>query len=115
MRCALALFLVLLLPSTACAAGWSASMPISKVAGRWPQATQAVAGNARGDALIAWELRGKIYMTRRVAGGPFSAPVVVGSGNRISVAMNDAGAWVTAWTGGGMLNGQPFTIPSSGC
>ncbi len=84
-----------------------------------PQNTQRVAGNAAGDAVVAWDRAGGVEFTRRTAGGPFGRPQRVPEAGNPEVALNDAGRLAMVWDGGRRtlrgFNGRAFAIGGSGC
>ena len=94
-------------------------MAVSEV-GKLTKGVQRIAGNARGDAIIAWERSDRAEFVARTAGGPFGKPVALPSdAGDPEVAMNDSGEAVIVWSVGrelaGVLANQPFRIAGSGC
>ena len=72
MRGVLTLVLLLVLAAPA-RADWTEPMAVSEV-GKLSKGVQRIAGNARGDAIIAWERSDRAEFVARTAGGPFGKP-----------------------------------------
>jgi hypothetical protein len=115
MRALVVLGLVLIAAAPA-RADWSAPVVLSEVA-RFSQGSQRAAGNAAGDAVVAWDRAGRIEIARRSAGGPFRTPERVGAGNDPELALNDAGQYAVVWGERTLhgVNGGRFSIGGSGC